>query len=53
MADIQIYEEIEVKCVSCSKRFKVMRYAGSKEEEHLCQKCGGFGGSGMEDDFEE
>ncbi len=53
MADIPIYEEVEVNCVGCGRRFKVMRYKGSIDEEHLCNKCGGLGGGGIEDDSED
>lgn len=52
MGDIPIYEEIQVKCVSCGKKIKVMRYKGSNDEEFLCQKCG-FGSGGVSEDFGE
>ena len=53
MIDIPIYEEVQVKCVGCGKNVKVLRYKDSREEDFLCQKCGGFGGGGTEEDSDE
>lgn len=51
MADIPLYEEVEVKCVSCGKKIKVIKHKGSSDDNFLCQKCG-FGGVGVSEDFE-
>ena len=53
MVDIPICEEIQVKCVGCGKKIKVVRYSGSKDEDFLCQKCSGAGSGGEEDDTDD
>ena len=53
MTDKPIYEEVSVKCVGCSKKIKVMRISGSNDDSYLCNKCGGMGGSGVNDDMDD
>lgn len=34
------FEEVEVECIGCGKRVRVIKRKGEKAEAFICQRCG-------------